>query len=122
MKLSKKDLERFKYENHYRKKKKQERLKAKEQSQLLQKQKKTEKKLEEKTFLQRKKEYYDYLDSDKWKSIKSRLFILLGKYCERCGSKERIQVHHITYERLFNERFDDLEILCENCHKKEHGK
>ena len=65
--------------------------------------------------------YRSYLKSSEWAKIKIYLFESRGKKCERCGSKKRIQVHHKTYERIFNEDPSDLELLCELCHEKEHG-
>ena len=38
--------------------------------------------------------------------------------CDRCGSKGPLQVHHITYDRLYDEKPEDLEALCLKCHKK----
>lgn len=66
-------------------------------------------------------EYLEYLKSPEWKAIRINLFKARGKQCNRCGSKKAIQVHHLTYKRLFNERMTDLEILCSPCHKREHG-
>lgn len=65
--------------------------------------------------------YKEYLKSKKWFRKKQELFLLRGKKCERCPNVSRLQVHHKTYERLFNEKLSDLEILCSSCHKKEHG-
>lgn len=45
-----------------------------------------------------------------------------GHYrCERCGSKERLEVHHITYARLYHERMNDLQLLCRFCHTRGSG-
>lgn len=66
--------------------------------------------------------YYDYINgSEKWVEIKNKLFAERGKVCERCRSTERIQVHHLHYDNLFNEQLEDLMVLCVNCHRKEHG-
>lgn len=37
------------------------------------------------------------------------------KICERCGTKENIQEHHICYEPEIKQ------YLCVNCHMKAHG-
>ncbi len=62
-----------------------------------------------------KEEYYQ---SEEWAT--KRLFALYraSHRCDRCGSKGPLQVHHITYDRLYNERPEDLEVLCIKCHKK----
>lgn len=41
--------------------------------------------------------------------------------CERCGSFEDIHVHHKNRNRDDNSEAN-LEILCQPCHMKEHGK
>lgn len=67
------------------------------------------------------KKYKEYLKSKAWANIKSELYNSRGKKCERCASKLFLQVHHKTYKNIFNEKPEDLEILCDACHKKEHG-
>ncbi len=68
----------------------------------------------------RKKEYRSYLKSFEWNQIKEELFSVRGKVCEECTSTKRIEVHHLTYENIFNEEPEDLMILCRECHKKQH--
>jgi len=68
-----------------------------------------------------KKKYKKYLLSKEWNDIKIDLFEFRGKKCERCGSTNQIQVHHLTYKNVFNEEPEDLEILCKVCHKEEHN-
>lgn len=41
--------------------------------------------------------------------------------CERCGSTDNIHVHHKNRDRDDNSD-ENLEILCQSCHMKEHGK
>lgn len=48
------------------------------------------------------------------------MFILFEPVCFRCGSRERLNVHHKNYKNLGNETDKDLVVLCENCHKKLH--
>lgn len=67
--------------------------------------------------------YHDYLRSDKWKQKREDLFKIRGRRCERyvegkCSNK--IEVHHKTYENIFDEKLEDLEVLCNVCHRKEH--
>ena len=42
-----------------------------------------------------------------------------GFKCVRCGSTEKLQVHHIKGTK--SHRIKDLETLCLECHHKEHG-
>jgi 5-methylcytosine-specific restriction endonuclease McrA len=64
--------------------------------------------------------YKQYLKSIEWKAIRLDI-IQLRQSCERCGSIKRLEVHHKTYARLFNEKLSDLELLCSTCHRKEHN-
>jgi len=68
-----------------------------------------------------KKEYEAYLKSDKWAQIKLDIIQIRGEKCERCGEKEELHLHHLTYKRLFAEMPEDLELICRDCHKAEHG-
>lgn len=64
--------------------------------------------------------YYQYLKSKSWTYKKMQLFEERGKFCEVCKSEKNIQVHHKNYERLFQERLEDLAVLCSKCHMREH--
>lgn len=69
--------------------------------------------------------YREYLLSSRWKRIKKVIRIRDGGKCQECGeTKGFLDVHHITYENLFNEskHTNDLVLLCRNCHKDVHGK
>ena len=66
------------------------------------------------------KKYRDYLHSKEWRQI--RLDIITDrKKCEYCGSKKRLCIHHKHYRNIFNEDPEDLELLCGQCHDKEHN-
>lgn len=70
-----------------------------------------------------KKKYLDYIKSEEWLNLKLDIIQLRGCRCEKCGKPKepnKLQLHHITYERLFNERAEDLKLLCPRCHQKEH--
>ncbi len=45
----------------------------------------------------------------------------VGPRCQACGGAERLEVHHLTYERLGYERLTDLMVLCHACHAEAHG-
>jgi 5-methylcytosine-specific restriction endonuclease McrA len=66
-------------------------------------------------------EYKAYLNSKEWFAVRESLFVVRGKKCERCGSKENIQVHHIHYRNIFREQLEDLMVVCKDCHRKIHG-
>jgi 5-methylcytosine-specific restriction endonuclease McrA len=65
--------------------------------------------------------YREYLQSSEWANIKIDLIHNRGNKCESCGKIGYVQVHHLTYDRLFNEEPSDLVLLCAGCHKAEHG-
>jgi hypothetical protein len=77
--------------------------------------------VEERVKYLRSMSYEDYLQTEFWRITRKQI---LGKrpFCERCGTRERLQVHHLTYERLGVELDEDLEVLCRRCHATEHGK
>lgn len=72
-----------------------------------------------------KQRYSDYLKSKEWASLKNDLIQNRGLNCEDCGCSKKsaslLHVHHVTYERLFNEEPDDLVILCAECHAVRHN-
>lgn len=68
-----------------------------------------------------KRDYNNYINSPEWKTVREDAFLLHGRFCAKCGSKNRLHVHHKTYKRFTHERVDiDLIPLCESCHDKCH--
>lgn len=55
------------------------------------------------------------------RSIKLRLIAQRGTVCERCGYEkvEILHVHHRDRNRA-NNAFENLELICPNCHAEEH--
>lgn len=72
-------------------------------------------------FVNDKRQYYrkEYLKSEHWKQLKHAKLVR-SPICERCGSKDRVEPHHLRYKNLFDVTVDDLETLCRKCHVKEH--
>jgi predicted HNH restriction endonuclease len=76
--------------------------------------------------------YKQYLNSSKWQQLRQQVFNRARKnansnnklgVCERCGYtpwKPCLQVHHINYNNVFNEKLEDLILICPNCHKEMH--
>ena len=67
--------------------------------------------------------YNNYLSSQEWKTIAS--FVKLrDDECIDCGSLSSLEVHHLTYNNVFDEahHLDDLITLCRVCHSKRHDK
>lgn len=65
--------------------------------------------------------YLQYINSGEWRAQKIAILAQRGPRCEDCSSTKRIQVHHLTYERLGRELPGDLRVLCNDCHERRHG-
>lgn len=65
--------------------------------------------------------YNEYLQSDEWKRKRNERVLYDGK-CMICGRPFDLEVHHMTYNRLPNERYSDLITVCRNCHEKIESK
>jgi len=65
--------------------------------------------------------YKDYLKTPEWQEKRHDALISAGGTCQRCGKYKDLQVHHLTYERRGEELPEDLMVLCQDCHMKEHG-
>jgi hypothetical protein len=64
--------------------------------------------------------YYEYIVSPEWRTRSIAVCTSRGSKCEVCGSKEKIQVHHRSYERMGQETEEDLEVVCKSCHELIH--
>ena len=60
-------------------------------------------------------------NSPEWAAKRKQKLQQVGYRCQGCGSDERLEVHHLTYERFGHERLEDLQVLCHLCHMREHG-
>ena len=72
--------------------------------------------------LKHTKKYYEYLESDLWKLKRKYVLKRDNNICQACLSAEANDVHHLTYNRVFDEPLFDLISVCRNCHKKIHNK
>lgn len=61
------------------------------------------------------KHYNEYLKSDAWKQKRS-LIIERDKVCQACLKAPIEEVHHKTYDHVFNEPLFDLVGVCKACH------
>ena len=50
---------------------------------------------------------------------RTALVSALGGECEECGTKESLEIHHIDRDRS-NNSYENLELLCFDCHRREH--
>ena len=51
----------------------------------------------------KKGKYIRYLNSDEWKKIRELVLKLAALKCQKCKVKSADEVHHLTYQNLFNE-------------------
>lgn len=65
--------------------------------------------------------YGEYLQSDEWKATRTKIRRRARGWCERCHVRRRVDVHHLSYERLGHERPSDLIAVCGWCHQFLHG-
>lgn len=65
-------------------------------------------------------EYAIYIRSECWKRTRQRILQRAKGRCESCGTRARLQVHHLNYDNLGNESPEDLQALCGTCHEKTH--
>jgi hypothetical protein len=64
--------------------------------------------------------YQQYLLSAEW-GIKRKLVMERDHgLCQKCKAEHAVDVHHLTYERLFNELLEDLVSVCRPCHSQIH--
>ena len=69
---------------------------------------------------QRQREYGQYLRSPGWKQRRQVALDRAGGFCEDCGARTSLDVHHRTYKRKGNERPEDLVAVCRRCHGERH--
>lgn len=66
-----------------------------------------------------KQNLIDYYKSQNWAIKRNKRLQVDGYKCAKCGFTRSLEVHHINYERLFNEDvYSDLITLCKKCHKE----
>lgn len=68
-----------------------------------------------------------FYNSKAWKITRRNFIASKMGICERCGKPNSVQVHHKEYLTPLNIgnpdvtlNFDNLELLCRECHQKEH--
>lgn len=69
-----------------------------------------------------KEKYAAYLCSREWGLLKEAVRDRAGGKCERCNILPIDATHHLTYARKYQENLEDLQGICNTCHKFTHGK
>lgn len=72
--------------------------------------------------LEKRKEFFDvyktYLKSDKWKRKRIKVLERDNYKCKACETNKATQVHHTSYEFVYDEPLFDLVSVCKPCHDK----
>jgi hypothetical protein len=77
-------------------------------------------KLQEEGNASHQKEYDAYLASPQWSEKRRKVIERAGGVCEGCRDKPAEDVHHLTYEHIYNEFLFELVALCRSCHERVH--
>ena len=64
----------------------------------------------------RRREYSRRLRQPDWQTLRAEVLVRDGWTCRTCGD-EATEVHHLTYERFWNERLEDLIAVCRDCNQ-----
>lgn len=70
------------------------------------------------------KTYSKYLRTKHWREFRQLALMRAGDCCEKpsCHSVHDLQVHHLFYKTLGQERLCDVRVLCGVCHAEEHDR
>lgn len=66
--------------------------------------------------------YKQYLQTQHWQKTREAAIERAGDACQLCSSTAALNVHHNNYTNLFDERPEDVIVLCRHCHAKFHDK
>jgi len=70
--------------------------------------------------LSRQTAYLWYLGTEFWRAKRNEAMARANYLCQRCRARCATEVHHLTYERVFNELASDLLPVCSPCHREIH--
>lgn len=63
-----------------------------------------------------------YYASREWAVLREKVRERSGGFCEVCWLRDMEQTHHLTYERMGCEELEDLQAICDPCHRYVSGK
>lgn len=67
-------------------------------------------------------EYQAVMQSAGWRRRRQDAIRRAGRRCQECGAGGPLDVHHLTYAHLGDERPGELVAVCEGCHGRLHGR
>lgn len=68
----------------------------------------------------RSSEYAEYLNSPVWRTKRQKVLERDNYVCCGCLVNKATQVHHLTYEHIYDELLFELVSICDDCHAKAH--
>ena len=76
--------------------------------------------------MKKPKVLHNFYKSDSWRAARELKIMSVNGFCERCGSigievhhKNRLSIDNVT-DTSTSLNQDNLELLCRDCHNKEH--
>jgi len=67
-------------------------------------------------------DYQTYLQTEHWLHFRLEALKGAGHKCRMCNADSALSVHHNNYSNRGRETFNDVIVLCGECHAKFHGK
>lgn len=64
--------------------------------------------------------YNAYLQTTAWRLKRQAVLTRANNWCEGCGKHQATQVHHLTYDHVFDEFLFELVAVCDFCHHRIH--
>jgi 5-methylcytosine-specific restriction endonuclease McrA len=66
--------------------------------------------------------YKVFLRSRYWRVVRELILDRDNFQCVKCSSRNRLEVHHLTYEHHYHEHLhqDDMITVCDKCHHSIH--
>lgn len=64
-----------------------------------------------------KDRYQAYLRSPEWREKRTQVLARANGVCESCGAAFATEVHHTTYDHVFDEPLWELRAVCRACHE-----
>ena len=61
-------------------------------------------------------DYQQYLQSHSWRLKRDAVMRRDNRLCQGCLRNQATEVHHLTYDRIFDEMLFDLVAVCHDCH------
>lgn len=68
----------------------------------------------------RRARYDAYLQTPAWKTKRDTVMERDNYLCQGCRHAKATEVHHLTYEHIFDELLFELEAVCDDCHRRCH--